>query len=456
MDDTNLNVYDKDLKGKSFLFFTFILYSFCALIFNWDLFKDNEIHPIRGGLNAIIATTESIVERKTFVIDESPFVVTLDKMKVGEHFYSDKAPGFSIILVPVYLFLYKCGLVLAEQKFISITLLTIFSVVIPGVLCLYFFPKIATLFYANSSLKQIRITRNLLAFGTIMISFSGLLNYHLMATLLVMIVVYIVRLNVDKNMTVGQGLIIGVLLGSLFTFDIPTGGIFILIVGLFAFFTNQYKIIFWIAIGAIGPILAYEIINYLISGKLLPPFFYRQEFHQFEGSRHTALSLSGERGTDIFFNFKRFYTIYRNFMGSVGLFSLSPILILAILGHIKHLKGSFKRDKSIYKRFEFYLTLGVILQILFYNCIVPSATGSVYGVRHILPVIPYLMLGFIPFLEQFSMKKIYRIIILISIIFSLGGAFRHKEDGQHIVGWRQLVPAYSFVHSISLLTRYGK
>ena len=87
MGDTNIKAHNEGFKSKNFLILTFVLYTSCVLVFNWDLFKNNEIQIARGGLNAIIATTESIVERKTFIIDDSPFVVTLDKMKVGEHFY---------------------------------------------------------------------------------------------------------------------------------------------------------------------------------------------------------------------------------------------------------------------------------------------------------------------------------------------------------------------------------
>jgi hypothetical protein len=456
MKNFDIKFFDFCSKDLIFLVFTLVVYCTCVFNFNYGLFRNNEIQYMQGGLTSILATTESIVERKTFIIDGSTFSDTIDKMKVGDHFYSDKAPGFSLLLVPAYFMLHKFGLVIAEQKFVTISLLTIFGVVLPGILCLYYFPQMAGLFYADANKRQIRITRNLLAFGTIFISFSGMLNYHLMAAFLLMLLVVSVQSSEEKHFSVLQSLATGFVLGILITFDIPTGGIFTLMVGLYFIAQKKYRLIILIAVGAALPVLTYIIINYSIIGKLLPPFFYRQEFYQFKGSMHTALSLSGEEGTDNFFNLKRFYKIYRNFFGSIGLLSLSPILILAILGHISNIKKSFKSLRNTTQKFGFYLGIGVILQILFYNCIVPSATGTVYGVRHILPVIPYIILGYIPFLTYFSMKKIYRGIIIISIIFSIGGAFEHKDNFDHLWGWRQFVPAYSFVHSMAQLTNYSK
>jgi hypothetical protein len=113
-------------------------------------------------------------------------------------------------------------------------------------------------------------------------------------------------------------------------------------------------------------------------------------------------------------------------------------------------------NPPLYKQFHFFLAWGVILQILFYNCVVPSAIGTEYGVRHILPVIPFLMLGFIPFLAHYPPKKIFQGIIVLSILFSLGGAFQHKEKTAYLWGIRQFIPAYSFVDSIGNLQTYGK
>ena len=450
-------IFRKMIESKLFLVFTFFFYCMCAFILNWDIFKDNDVNRMRGGLNATVATIESIVERRTFAIDKSEFVLTVDKMKVGEHFYSDKAPGFALLLSPVYFMLYKLGLTINEHRFLSISILTIFGVVIPAVLSLIMFTSVSKLLFPDVKKEHIYITRVLLAFGTIMVSFSGLLNYHLFAALLLMSTIYIILSGEKKELKGFLYMIGGFLSGLLFTMDIPTGGIFLLLIGIYLIILRKYKKFYWLIIGAAIPVLIYEYINYSITSKLLPPFFFREDFYQFEGSIHTALSLTGEEGTDKFLNKKRFCYIFRNFVGSVGLFSLSPILILASIGYIRKLKlAVINSNCQISTRFNIFLMFAVICQILFYNCVVPSAVGSVYGVRHILPVLPFLMMGFILFLEYCSLKKVSILIITISIIFSLGGAFQHKENMSYTYGWRILVPAYSFFHSVWEYRTYGE
>ena len=63
-----------------------------------------------GGWNdgSRLATVESLVERHTWAIDDSPFLAgTQDKLLIGGHYYSDKSPvpavlmAFIVILVIV-------------------------------------------------------------------------------------------------------------------------------------------------------------------------------------------------------------------------------------------------------------------------------------------------------------------------------------------------------------------
>ncbi|MEW5987211.1 MAG: hypothetical protein AB1791_11295, partial [Chloroflexota bacterium] len=52
-----------------------------------------------------LATIESLVERDTWTIEDSRFA-TVDRIKVGEHFYSDKPPTLSFLGAGVYYVLY--------------------------------------------------------------------------------------------------------------------------------------------------------------------------------------------------------------------------------------------------------------------------------------------------------------------------------------------------------------
>ena len=438
------------------LILIFIIYVICSISVNWDLFHENKINPARAGLNATIATVESIVERGTFSINESEFVITYDKMKVGDKFYSDKAPGFSIILSSFYYFLYHIGIKIEESKFLAISLLTIFGVSIPAIFCLYFYEQILKILFPKANVSKIMMCRNILGLGTILLSFSGFLNYHIMAGLLLILAVFYLLVNETKREKSSNGLVIGLSLGILFSMDLPTGGIFLFVVCTYLLIKKKYKLLFLVILSAAIPVSIYEFINYSITGKMLPPFFYRDEFYQFEGSTHTASSLTGEKGTDSFFNAKRFFLIYRNFFGSVGLFSLSPVLVLAVIGLYKLYRSEMNIIQLIKTiDLKIMLIIGVFFQIMFYNFIVPSATGSVYGVRHLIPIIPFLMIGFMLYLQYFNINKISVVIIIISIIFSFGGALHQRASERHVWGIRQIIPAYSFFHYLKFFNNYG-
>ncbi|MBK8987635.1 MAG: hypothetical protein IPM39_16415 [Chloroflexi bacterium] len=69
---------------------------FIVLLFSviWLLFAHSRTYSTNDASR--MAAIESLVHRGVWVIDESPFVHTLDKIKVGDHFYSDKPPMLAL------------------------------------------------------------------------------------------------------------------------------------------------------------------------------------------------------------------------------------------------------------------------------------------------------------------------------------------------------------------------
>src|SRR5512139_4479 len=53
-----------------------------------------------------LAAIDSLVARGTWVIDDSPFL-TVDKVKLGDHFYSDKPPLLSFAGASLYSILHQ-------------------------------------------------------------------------------------------------------------------------------------------------------------------------------------------------------------------------------------------------------------------------------------------------------------------------------------------------------------
>ncbi len=118
-------------------------------------------------------TIEQLVDSQTFVIDNAA-LKTVDKVFINGHFYSDKPPVFSVIAAAPYVVLHFFGLNFIDQP-AAVIYLTEF--------CFSFLPFAALfifLYFVNRKLWQnknlLLLFSLLLAIGTSLISYSGILN----------------------------------------------------------------------------------------------------------------------------------------------------------------------------------------------------------------------------------------------------------------------------------------
>ena len=75
-----------------------------------------------------MATVQSLVESGSFVIDQTDFARTGDKVFINGHFYSDKPPMPAVLGAAVYLPLYHLGLTLHEGGSLAYFLITLLTV----------------------------------------------------------------------------------------------------------------------------------------------------------------------------------------------------------------------------------------------------------------------------------------------------------------------------------------
>ena len=78
-----------------------------------------------------LGTVESLVERGTFQLDDSIFIVTVDKIQRGGHYYSHQPPLLSILEAPIYWGLHLTGMRFNNSGRLLITYL--FSLLTNGV-----------------------------------------------------------------------------------------------------------------------------------------------------------------------------------------------------------------------------------------------------------------------------------------------------------------------------------
>src|SRR5580700_12219150 len=133
-------------------------------------------HAAPGSWNAAsrIATVQSLVESHTFVIDNSAFIGTGDKVFIAGHFYSDKPPIPSVLGAAVYWPLYHAGFGLhlgSSIPYYLVTLLTIRLFWVLGTLA--FFSMLA---YTGLDEKKRFLASVALSLGSLYFSWSSTYN----------------------------------------------------------------------------------------------------------------------------------------------------------------------------------------------------------------------------------------------------------------------------------------
>ncbi|MGA2190987.1 MAG: hypothetical protein ABSH33_20915, partial [Steroidobacteraceae bacterium] len=84
--------------------------------------------PMTWNDESRMASIQSLVETKSFVIDRTDFVSTGDKVFIGGHFYSDKPPMPALLGALVYGPLHLLGLRLREGTTVAYFLVTLLTV----------------------------------------------------------------------------------------------------------------------------------------------------------------------------------------------------------------------------------------------------------------------------------------------------------------------------------------
>jgi hypothetical protein len=107
------------------------LFCACLLAYGYFVYRGPHHNP-----DSRLALTYAVVERGALDIDADA-AGTLDRAVAGGHYYTDKAPGLSFLLVPLYGALrplLPAALLGPEDRFVARYLLTFFGLGIPGAL----------------------------------------------------------------------------------------------------------------------------------------------------------------------------------------------------------------------------------------------------------------------------------------------------------------------------------
>jgi hypothetical protein len=374
---------------------------FAVLLFCYVYFLPRWADPNQ---NSRLDTVVAVVDDGTFQIDD--YVEnTVDYAKVGEHYYSDKAPGAAFLGIPVYAVLKRfldlpimdglmgrlannealkatlreegTGLLEHKVRFaIAQTVLTLVASALPTALIGVLMYRLLAQFIARPW-PRIGVV---LGYGllTPAFAYAGAFYGHQLSAACLFTAFYLVFWG-TKPLPTRSLLAVGLLLGYSVITEYPS----ILIVGILFLYTsyrlsNRWRISWVILTGALIA-AGWMIYNTAIFGSPLELGYSHSEL--WADQHHTGfMSLTLPR-------WKTLWGI--TFDPFRGLFVLSPLLLLAVPGFV--LWGRSGRHRA-----EFWVALfSVLAMFLFNSSSIMWWGGFAVGPRYLLPMLPFMALPII-------------------------------------------------------------
>ncbi|HEY7124033.1 MAG TPA: hypothetical protein VH540_08805 [Ktedonobacterales bacterium] len=361
----------------------------------------------------------SIVDHGSLSIDPyAPY--TGDIASSGGHYYSDKAPGSSLLAVPVYAFVkvvlyrgqtnYEDLLSTDEQQrtdFLPRYLITLLLVSLPSALLGGLFFKF--LVYVGLGPRGRLLLTLGYGLGTIAFAFSTVFFGHQIAALLLFAAFYLLFQVRRGERPAWLVLIAGLLAGYAIITEYPTA----LIAGCLAFyvffqpglqFSQRWRLLAFFVAGMLPSLTIAAVYNTLCFGG---PF--NQGYANLAGPEIFRV---GQSQGVLGITFPHLEALWQTTFGPYrGIFLLSPFLLLAVPGFVVLMRQRPWRSEA-------RLWLGICaVYFLFTISYFAWDGGASLGPRHFVPALPYLVLP-IAFLvkERRAIRPLAVALILLSVV----------------------------------------
>jgi hypothetical protein len=253
--------------------------------------------PFAGGWNdgSRLATVESLVDRHTFVIDDSIFVHrpgTQDKVLINGRFYSDKPPVSSMLLAAVYQALqWTTGLTARDDPQRFCWWMNLAGAGVPYVVAVAAIAGIAALLGLPPSLQA--LLSGSFAFATVAPAYARHVNGHIELLAVVALAYLQLLRGRDHPTNTGGPVVIGALIGLGYTLDLAAGPLFMLLTVILIAGRGRSGKAVAVCLGAAAPaVLLHHGVTYAIAGTLLPPNTVT-EYLAWPGSPFTPETMTG-------------------------------------------------------------------------------------------------------------------------------------------------------------------
>lgn len=383
----------KPIKSEHFIFLiTFVTFAYF-------------IQDFGANMNTRLDLTWSIVDCKTFSID-AYHANTDDKSFRNGHYYCDKAPGVSLLGVPVYLIMKPVLSLMGYKEWdlrrISAYFIRVFTVALPSaVLCIFIFRLLINII---PSMKNEALLLTLAyAFGTLAFPYSTLFYSHQAAAAFSCIAFCMLQ-GKDKTNT---RLFFSGILASLSFVTEYTCFVILILLALYIRIAAKRKnsVVFFMA-GCLIPVAMLAYYHFICFAS---PF---ATGYSFEVKKIYVERMSrGLFGITL----PRWESFTEILFSQRGLFTLSPFLFFAFPGFIHGLRA----EKFKPYRPEIILSLLIIFSFFYINASYYLWWGGWgIGPRFLIPSLPFFMTGCFIFFARSSvaMRKLFLFAAVYSII----------------------------------------
>lgn len=348
-------------KQKKLVFFlcTGFLFLLTALLTKSEV-------TMAGNESSRFGTIQALAEQNTFALNHTVFR-SVDRITVGDKIYSDKP----LMLMVFHGMIFKVittvtGINFNSYYYLSVYLTNLFGIGLLNIILFMLFFKRLDRDVEAPFFSKLFLSASLLI-STMLLSYGVTMNNHTPAALMFFIL-FLQLMDYPGKDTMPRALMIGITAGTVFTVEIPIGGLLGISSWIIVLVLSKERKLTKSAVYSFGgllPILVMCMINYIAIGRFLP---------QYLGAGGTfqpaAPDISGEY-------------LWNTLFWNRGFFSYMPAMLFII--------PVLLINRKIFKnRLELIMILTVAAIILFYGLFTNEYGGWAYGFRYLIPIIPVI------------------------------------------------------------------
>lgn len=373
-------------------------------------------HRMTTNPRSRIITVERVLDAGTLAhqtpTDSTPYKLSIDRVKVGDNFYSSKPPLYPMTMVAQAWPLSKVlGGTFRDHDRTYVRYLTLLNQVIPYLLMLLVALVLITRFTDDTWTRRFMMLA--LSFGSLAYGYAVTINNHTPAAIIWMVALFLlVQIYEAKQPQVHNYLLLALLCGVGVMVDF-TSVFFAGLFGLAACVKNWKLSLASVGIAAV-PVLFSLYLYYEMSGSIKPYYFRHGLYH------YTGSAWDHPEGLDALKEHKLLY-LWNTLFAHHGLFSLSPVLLLGAIGMFWK-GGNVKEglERSMLSR-KFLAGLGICMVVLVGAITWKTANygGYCVGMRWYIPFMPLLMLAGLPVVEWLGQKGWGKALCILLLLISV-------------------------------------